>query len=68
MELKRLIPGLDLSSTVKHPKWVKIQSSLFKTGCYILLKYDIYEPLFGKIVEGVFIICLEEYLVFPLSL
>ena len=39
VELKRLIPGLDLSSTVKNPKWVKIQSSLFKTGCYILLKY-----------------------------
>ena len=65
-ELTRLSPGLDLFSIVKHPKWVKMQSSSFKMGYYVLLKYDIYEPLFGKIIdlvicEGIFIICVEEY-------
>ena len=51
---------------VKHPSWAKVQSSSFKRGPFVLLKYDLYEPVFGKIIdlvmhEDTLLICIEEY-------
>lgn len=65
-EIKRLIPNLSADSNVFHPDWVKLQSSHFCKGLYILLKYDTMHPVFGKIIDLVIfndnlIICIAEY-------
>ena len=54
-ELKRLIPGLSFNTIIYHPVWAKLQSSRFYKGLYVLLKYDIITPVFGKIVDLVVI-------------
>ena len=65
-EITQLLPQLDPSSIMKHPKWVKMQNSTFKIGYYILLQHDLYNPLFGKVIDivtydSVVIICFENY-------
>lgn len=43
-----------------------MQNSTFKIGYYILLQHDLYNPLFGKVIDivtydSVVIICFENY-------
>ena len=65
-ELKRIVPGLRDDSILYHPEWVNLQSSHFHKGLYILVKYDIMTPVFGKIIDlvtidNILIICVLEY-------
>ena len=65
-ELKRTIPSLSDDSVTCHPNWVKLQSSRFTKGLYILVKYDTVMPVFGKIVdlvtiENTLFVCVLQY-------
>ena len=65
-ELKRIVPNLSDDDVLCHPEWVNLQSSHFHKGLYILVKYDIITPVFGKIidlvtVDNTLIICVLEY-------
>ena len=65
-ELKRIVPSLRDDSVLYHPEWVNLQSSHFHKGLYILVKYDIMTPVFGKIIDlvtidNILIICVLKY-------
>ena len=38
-------------AVVHHVKWVNLHSITYKSGMYVLLKYDEMEPKFGKILD-----------------
>ena len=64
--VKRLLPSLNSDAILQHPNWVKIQSSEFCIGVFVMLKYDNMNPLFGKIIDVVtigstVILCVQEY-------
>jgi hypothetical protein len=50
-EVIRLFPTLKDDSTIDHPAWVKVHSSRYSKGVYLLLQYDPISPRFGKIVD-----------------
>ena len=59
-------PSYAYESIVRHPVWVKLQSSHFYKSLYVLLEFDIMNPIFGKIIELVtitdtLIICVLHY-------
>ena len=66
-EITKHIPdGRDLE--IEHPKWVKVQSSCVRQGGFMLLKYDLMQPEFGKVidiavVQGVIFISFEIFTV-----
>ena len=49
VELKNHVPGVHDASIVEHPKWLKLQNSLYKCGVVVLIKYDEMSPVFGKV-------------------
>ena len=49
-EFLRLIPILSLESEIKHYNWIKFQSSTLHKGTFLLIKYDVNIPVFGKIL------------------
>ena len=51
-EICRLYPSID---GTEHPNWVKVQSSKYHTGVFILLRYDMMSPKYGKIADIVVI-------------
>ena len=63
-EVIRLFPSVDSSSEILHPDWVKNQSSLYRKGVFILLKYDDMSPEFGKIID---ILYLNDTVIFSLK-
>lgn len=65
-EVKRLFPDLSSDALVQHPNWVKIQSSHFREGAFVMLRYDEFSPLFGKIIDVItidsrVILSVQEY-------
>lgn len=57
-ELRHLQPITELLTedcTVERPAWVKIHNYKFKSGVYVLLKYDEMSPQFAKVVETIVI-------------
>lgn len=65
-EILRLIPGVPLDSCVQHPNWLDLQSSHLCKGVYVMLKYDLVRPTFGKLfdiacIEHTAILCVQEY-------
>lgn len=59
-----LFPTLKSDSVVEHPAWVKIHSSLYRKGVYLLLHYDMMSPDFGKILD---IAVVNETVIFSLQ-
>ena len=61
LQLTRQLVDVPCSSEhtvlVRHPVWLKIQSSTYKAGVYVLLERDYISPTFGKILD---IAILEE--------
>ena len=47
----RLFPAIDPDTEVDHPKWIEVQSSVYKKGVFLLLQEDVMSPEFGKIVD-----------------
>ena len=41
--------SLTLEAFVSHPSFIKYNGVLFKINAFILLKYDVFEPVFAKI-------------------
>lgn len=54
-EVLRVFPTISHDALVVHPNWVKLQSSKYYKGVYLLLKYDRLSAEFGKIVDIAFI-------------
>ena len=50
-EFLRLIPSLELESEVKHLNWIKVQSSTLHKKSFVLMKYDVDNPVFGKLID-----------------
>ena len=50
-ECLRIMPTITQDAVVNHPHWVTLQSSLLRKGVYIVLSYDTFQPVFGKVVE-----------------
>ncbi len=50
-EISRLFPSVDSDYIVEHTNWIQLQSSLYRKGVYLLLRYDVISPEFGKIVD-----------------
>lgn len=50
-EFLTLIPNLSLESEIKHYSWIKVQSSTLCKGTFVLVKYDVESPVFGKVVD-----------------
>ena len=46
-EFLRLIPNLFLDTDIKHPEWVKIQSSSICKETFVMVTVDTERPLFG---------------------
>ena len=59
-EFLRLIPSLSMESDIKHPEWVRIQSSMLCKGTFLITTFDIERPLFGQVID---ILCLESTIV-----
>ena len=68
--LKRVCPIAELvdeDCTVERPAWLKIHNYKFKSGVFVLLKYDEISPQFAKVVEvivvgnSVFVLSLQLY-------
>ena len=51
-EFLNLIPCLSLESEIKHLKWVQVQSSTLRKGTFLLIKYDVDSPVFGKVIDN----------------
>ena len=49
-EISRLFPlnAKGKSNHIKHPKWVKVQSFVYRKGTFVLLKYIFMDPIFGN--------------------
>lgn len=44
--------SLEISSdTIHHHKWVKVQSSKYTKGLFVLIKFDPISPVFGKVMD-----------------
>ena len=54
IEFFRIAPSFTQETIVKHPKWVKLQSSYICFGVFVCIKYD---PIYGKVID---IIVVEE--------
>ena len=39
-ELRNFVPHIRPESIVEHPKWLTLQSSVYRCGVFVLLKYD----------------------------
>ena len=50
-EFFRLMPEITLDTIISHPYWISLQSSQLRKGVYIVLIYDLFKPVFGKIVD-----------------
>ena len=46
-----LIPSLTPETTVRHRKWVKLQSSNFVMGVFVRIELDPIHPIFGKVFD-----------------
>ena len=46
-----LIPHIFLDSEIKHFSWLQSQSSIIHRGSFLLTKYDVVMPLFGKVID-----------------
>ena len=46
-----LIPSLTPETTVRHRKWVKLQSSNFVMGVFVHIELDPIHPIFGKVFD-----------------
>jgi hypothetical protein len=51
LEFLCLIPNLSLESEIKHYNWIKFQSTTLHKGTFVLIKYDVDSPVFGKIID-----------------
>ena len=45
------MPSTTQDTFVNHPDWVSLQSSQLRRGVYIVLNYDTFQPVSGKIVD-----------------
>ena len=61
IEFFRIAPSFTQETIVKHPKWVKLQSSYICFGVFVCIKYD---PIYGKVID---IIVVEETVILCLS-
>ena len=65
-ECLRIMPTITQDAVVNHPHWVTLQSSLLRKGVYIVLSYDTFQPVFGKVVdiaviEKTVLLCVLEF-------
>ena len=64
--LSRTLPQEVHCTTIYHYKWVKVQSTKYTNGLFLLLKYDLISPVYGKImdimlVDNTAILSLQKY-------
>ena len=69
MVRKDLLPLQDADSEIEsvpvtHPNWVKVQSTKYAKGAYVIIKYDPIDPVFGKIVD---ILLIDETIILSLE-
>ena len=62
----QLMPDIALDTVVSHPDWISLQSSKLRKGVYIVLNYNLFKPVFGKIIdvaviEKTVVLCVLEY-------
>lgn len=43
--------GMPPGTIVKHPKWVRVQSTTYRKGIFLIIKPDCLFPVFGEIIE-----------------
>lgn len=48
--LTQLFPDIS-SCAIHHHKWVKVQSTKYTNGVFILITHDLISPVFGKVVD-----------------
>ena len=54
-EFLRQLVTIHHDCVVKHPRWVKIQSSTYRSGVFVLLEHDDMNPTLWKILDIAFI-------------
>ena len=64
-EILRVFPTLSLEGMVDHPKWIKVQSSVYKKGVFLLIHNDPMYPEFGKLVD---IVLINSVVIFSLQI
>ena len=47
--LSKLFPEELSEIRINHHSWVKVQSSKYRKGVFVLLTYDLIDPVFGKV-------------------
>ena len=50
-EYLRLLPTASTKIEIHHLKWVKVKSSVYKKGVFLLIEDDKMPPTFGKLVD-----------------
>ena len=63
-EILTHFPTLNGDSMVEHPMWVKIHTSHYRKGVYLLLRYDPMSPEFGKVLD---IVVVNDTVIFSLQ-
>lgn len=61
-----IMPHLTEDTTVSHPGWIALQSSQLRKGVFIILEYDLFKPVFGRVldiavIEKTVMLCVLEY-------
>ena len=51
----RLLPTASTETEIHHLKWVKVQSSVYKKGVFLLIEDDKMSPTFGKLADIILI-------------
>ncbi len=65
-KLRQLFPSDLQDLIIRHHKWVSVQSSKYTRGVFVLIEYDLIEPVFGKVVDlleinGTIMLSLEKH-------
>ena len=60
------MPDTSLDVIVSHPDKVTLQSSVLRKGVFIVLHYDLFKPVFGKVIDlaviqSTVLLCVIEY-------
>lgn len=62
-QILSIIPSLSSTCSLKHHKWCKIQSLVYKLGSYVLIQRDDMKPKFGKI-QDIICVCESQQILF----
>ena len=64
--LLQIMPQLTEGSIVIHPDWISLSSYQLRKGVFVILKYDFFKPVFGRltdiaVMEKTVMLCVFEY-------